>query len=481
MAATALASFFSPERVDVTLVESPEQPTVGVGESTIPAIRTFNSLIGLDDATLIREAGATFKLGIEFDGWQKAGTRYIHPFGEHGIALDSLAFYHYWHRLQAAGKGGPLVDYSICAISALANKFSFPVDDQRSPLSGLSHAFHLDAHRYVALLRKLAMQRGVTHVVGHVVETNIDNNGNLSSILLADRRRVSGDFFIDCTGFKSLLIEDVLKTEFEDWSQWLPCNRAVVQASDPLSPLPSYTKATARSAGWQWRIPLQHRCGNGYVYSDRYISDEDALNEFEQNLPSTPTGSPRVISFKTGFRRQSWKNNCLALGLSAGFIEPLESTSIHMIQRAILLFLDLFPADVCDCSPEARQLNEQMYTLALSVRDFIMLHYVVNEKRGLPFWDDFRKLKLPTPLQHKIQLYQHGGRIYQRPGDLFSEHAWLAVLSGQGLQPQHVHPLTLERPLDVIEQQLRHVKGAVHAAVERMPDHDAFISRIKAR
>ncbi len=481
MTAVALSSFFAPERVAVTLVESPEVATIGVGESTIPAIRTFNEMVGIDDKMLIRETGATFKLGIEFHNFSKPGSRYTHPFGEHGVALDSLAFYQYWLRLQSEGLGGQLGDYAVCAVAAAANKFAPPSGDMRSPLSGLSHAFHLDAHKYVQLLSKLAIARGVTHITGTVDDIQLHQSGDIAAVRLASGHRIGGDLFIDCTGFKSLLIGKTLHSEFSDWRHWLPCNKAAVQASEALSPLPSSTSATAQVAGWQWRIPLQHRCGNGYVYSDVFHSDDDAVSIMQQHLPSAPVGDARIVHFKTGMRPQSWVKNCVAIGLSSGFVEPMESTSIHMIQRAVLLLLDLFPADASHCSNEARQFNQQMETLALSVRDFIVLHYHLNARKGEPFWDAMRELSLPDTLQHKIDLYRHCGRIYQAPGDLFSEHAWLAVLNGQGIKPVHTHPLSQERPLAVVNEQLTLVKNAIGAAVAGMPDHGAYIARLKSQ
>ncbi|WP_244982839.1 tryptophan halogenase family protein [Croceicoccus marinus] len=477
MAAAALARFLPPGR-SVALVESDAIGTVGVGEATIPQIRLFNQSLGIDDAELIRQTQGTIKLGIEFSGWSRHGSTYLHAFGTLGRPLGLVPFHHYWLRGRADDPASGLWDYSTAALAARANRFA--PDTGRPDLpTGLAWAFQFDAALYAAFLRRHAEERGVRRVEGRVADVLRDAaSGHISAVRMDDGREIAGAFFIDCTGFASLLLGQALDVPFDDWSRWLPCDRALAVPCAGAAPLTPYTRATARGAGWQWRIPLQHRTGNGLVYSSAHLADDAAADTLLANLDGAPLADPRPLRFRAGRRRQAWAGNCVALGLAAGFLEPLESTSIHLIQSGIARLLQLLPADTPAPPPLIAEFNRQTEREWQAVRDFLILHYHAND-RPEPFWAERRATPLPDRLQHRIDLFRATGRIAHDPHDLFTEVAWLQVMIGQGIVPEAHHPLADgPAPADLAEF-LSLARRHAAAPVGRMPDHHAFLTGLE--
>jgi len=473
MTAAALARTLN-GKVQVTLVESNDIGTVGVGEATIPPILLFNAMLGIDEPEFLRETMGTFKLGIEFVDWGQIGNRYMHAFGDLPADIRLAGFEQVWQRMRQHGHPHALNEYSITCMAAYAGKFMRP--SHAHPLfTTLAYAFHFDASCYARFLRRYSEQRGVQRIEGRVVEVNLHTpDGDIASLVMEGGSAVDGDFFIDCSGFRGRLIEQALHTGYEDWSHWLPCDHAVFVPCAPKSPLVPYTRSIAHGAGWQWRIPLQHRTGNGYVYSSRHISDDEALATLLAHLDGEPLAEPNLLHFVTGMRRKAWHRNCVAIGLSSGFLEPLESTSIHLIQSAILRLLAFFPAqqhseeDVAEYNRLTRQEFEH-------VRDFVILHYHAGTRQDTQFWNDCRTMPIPESLQKKIALYRKHGRIAEAESPTFVERNWVQVLQGQGIHPGGYNPL-----VDVIESsdidayfdQVRHV---VLQLVERMPRHSDFI------
>ncbi|MCE4555197.1 tryptophan halogenase family protein [Roseateles cellulosilyticus] len=476
MTALGLATVVG-DRYRIRLVESDEIGTVGVGEATIPLIQRFNRIVGLDEREFLRETGGTFKLAIEFVDWGRVGERYMHGFGRVGQDLWTVGFEQYWHRMRSLGRARPLGEYAIAQAAARANRF-MPArrEPANSPLADIAYAYHFDAARYARYLRRLAEARGVQRREGRITHATLTPAGDVDAVVLAGGERITADFFIDCSGFRALLIEETLKTGFDDWSRWLPCDRAVVVPCEPVRPLTPYTRSTAHRAGWQWRIPLQHRTGNGHVYSSVHMSDDEATATLLSHLDGKALGEPRQLRFKAGMRRQAWHRNVVAIGLAAGFLEPLESTSIHLVQQAIQLLIDFFPdrgfstADVAAFNAQSRFHWER-------IRDFIVLHYHVN-RRDEPFWRDGAGMAAPDTLREKLELYRSHGRVRRVDGELFTETAWLQVLAGQGLLPEGFHPLAALQPEDSVHAYLEAVHRAVHAGVAQMPDHADFLARL---
>ncbi|ESQ88984.1 tryptophan halogenase [Asticcacaulis sp. AC460] len=454
MTAAALARVFGPS-LNITLVESDEIGTIGVGEATIPAIARFNTMLRLDEDAFLRETQGTFKLGIEFRGWRERGHSYMHSFGAVGRDLAYLPFHHYWYqdRMQG-GDAGELGDYDLNHAAAYAGRFA-RADD-------LVHAFHFDAGLYAAFLRRYAEAGGVTRIEGRIADVTVD--GDIRSLRLADGREIAGDFFIDCTGFRALLIEGALKTGYEDWRHWLPCDRALAVPSARTGALLPYTRATAQVAGWTWRIPLQHRTGNGHVYCSAHTSDDEAHAALMGQLDGEALADPRPIRFTTGRRKKLWHRNCLAIGLSAGFIEPLESTSIHLIQSAIERFIMLFPR-----GPNHDRLAEDFNNSSImemeNIRDFIILHYHVNGRYDETFWNSCRNMTVPDSLHHRIELFRETAALHIPTADIFRLPSWLQVLHGQGVEPQAVHPFTERVARD---DRARFLRGQRHDCRERL-------------
>jgi len=475
MAAAALARFLGPA-ASIRLIESDEIGTVGVGEATIPQIRLFNEGLGIDENDFLRATAGTFKLGIEFADWLRPGHRYLHAFGSIGRPLGLIPFHHYWLRHRAEGGVDDLWAFSASAEAARQNRFARPEDRPGRLQSGVNYAFHFDAWLYAAYLRRYSEARGVRRIEGRIVEVALrGGDGFIEAVTLGSGERVEGDLFIDCSGFRGLLIEQALETGYEDWSRWLPCNRALAVPCASAESLTPFTRSTARPAGWQWRIPLQHRIGNGYVYCSDFVSDDEAAATLLANLDGEPLAAPRPLRFVTGKRRKAWNRNCIALGLAAGFMEPLESTSIHLVQAGIARLLQLLPrGEVTEA--ETAEFNRQTDVEWQAIRDFIILHYKANQREGA-FWTQCREMKVPDTLAHKIELFRAGGRIFRIDEELFTEPGWLQVMVGQGIVPGSYHPLADQLSAPQMAEFLELGRKHVAHVVSAMPRHEDFIAR----
>ena len=479
MAAAALSTVLR-DRYRIRLVESDEIGIVGVGEATIPMIQRFNRVLGIDENEFLRETQGSFKLGIEFVNWGRVGDRYMHGFGRVGQDLWTVPFDQYWHRLRALGRAAPLEAYSITRMASLANKF-MPArpDIENSPLADINYAYHFDASLYARYLRRLAEQRGVVRIEGKVTHATRRgegaNPGHIDAVVLESGQRVEGELFIDCSGFRGLLIEQELKTGYEDWTHWLPCDRALAVPCESVSPLTPYTRSTAHRAGWQWRIPLQHRTGNGHVYCSRFVSDDEAAATLLAHLDGKPLADPRLIRFTTGMRRKIWNENVVAVGLASGFLEPLESTSIHLIQSAIQQLIDFFPDRGFDAA-DIDEFNRNSRFHYERIRDFIILHYHVNQRDDAPFWRACADMSIPAALQEKIDLFKSHGRILRFNNELFTEVGWLQVMEGQNLRPQRHHPLAALQDEQATVDYLESVRDVIAKCVEVMPDHAQYIA-----
>ncbi|MDO3384416.1 tryptophan 7-halogenase [Gilvimarinus sp. SDUM040013] len=472
MTAAALSSIATDKVCEVTLVESDQIATVGVGEATIPAIKEFNDRLGIIESEMMQKTAATFKLGIEFVDWSRLGSSYIHPFGTYGETYKGVDFHQLWQRDQAAGGQLPLERYSYAIQAARANRFEFPATAD-SVSSTYSYAYHFDAGLYANFLKEFAVARKATRVEGKVIKINRAENGNVSSIELENGKELAGDYFIDCSGFRSLLLGEELGVEFESWKKWLACDRALAVQSEGIDDIPPYTRATAKSAGWQWRIPLQHRVGNGLVYAGDFISDAKATDEIMQSVES-PLSDLKQIKFEAGRRRASWVKNCIGIGLSSGFLEPLESTSIYLIQVAIVNFLKLLHGKVADKSV-VREFNRLVDLEYDRVRDFLILHYKLTERSDSEFWQYCRNMEVPDSLQEKIELYTKRGYIDQYRYGLFSPSSWLAVLSGQGGVPKCAEPMAEKINLSEAQAKMRELQSSIEGKVAQMSSHHHFL------
>lgn len=477
MTAAAL-SRFAPH-CSITLVESDAIGTIGVGEATIPQIHLFNSALGFDEAQFVRETKATFKLGIEFDGWLRPGASYMHAFGSIGQGIGLLPFQHYWMRAAQAGFAKPLQRFSLNELAARSMRMQRGRRTEKSP--EMPYAYHFDASLYAAYLRKIAEGQGVKRIEGMIAQVERDGeSGDIAALLLQGGEKISGDFFIDCSGFRALLIAGALGTEFDDWSHWLPCDRAVAVPCEGGGDFTPYTRSIARQSGWQWRIPLQHRIGNGHVFSSAHISDDEATAILLANLDGEPTADPRPIRFTTGMRRQHWHRNCLAIGLSAGFMEPLESTSIHLIQSAISRFLAMLPAGKSDPAM-VDEFNRQSTFEWTRIRDFLILHYWANAREGEPFWDNVRHMELPDTLMRKIAQWRASAFIHREHEELFTEVGWLQVLIGQAIIPDSYNPIANQLPLDDLRAFLDQYEQFCVEEVRQMPRHLDFVQNFAAQ
>ncbi|HEX8621172.1 MAG TPA: tryptophan halogenase family protein [Allosphingosinicella sp.] len=475
IAAAALARFLG-RQAEVRLVESEEIGTVGVGEATIPQLRLFNAGLGLDEDEFVRETAGTFKLGVEFVGWGAPDQRYIHAFGTIGRDLGLIPFHHYWLRYRAEGGTASLWDYSASAQAARRNLFGRWDERPDRLASGLAHAFQFDAGLYAAFLRRYAEARGVRRTEGKVRDVALrGEDGFVEAVVLESGERIEGDLFIDCSGFRGLIIEQALETGYDDWSKWLPCDRALAVPCASGGELTPYTRATAREAGWQWRIPLQHRTGNGHVYCSAFISDDEAARVLLANLDGPALADPRPLRFTAGKRRKAWNRNCVALGLAAGFMEPLESTSIHLVQSGIARLLQLFPARGF-VPEEADEYNRQTDVEWLSVRDFLTFHYWANGREG-EFWRACRAADLPESLERRIALFRANGRLFRSSEELFAEVGWLQVMIGQGIVPAGYHPLADQLSPEQLTEFLGLARKHVDHVVARLPSHADFIAR----
>jgi tryptophan 7-halogenase len=461
--------------VKIDLVESEAIGTVGVGEASIPPILMFNALLGISEDEFVRETQATFKLGIQFRDWFRKGNEYFHPFGQYGARIDAASFHQYWLRLNAAGLDESLDDYSVTTVAARLGRFARPVNDPRSVLSQMTHAFHFDASMYARFLRKRAEAAGVVRHEGRIADVRLREDGMIASVALDDGRELAADFFIDCSGFRGLLIEGALKTGYEDWTHWLPCDRAVAMPCARIEDPTPYTRSTALEAGWRWRIPLQHRTGNGYVYCSAHISDDEAQARLRGDLDGEPMAEPNFLRFTTGRRKKAWNRNCLAIGLAAGFLEPLESTSIHLIQTGISKLLLSFP-DTAFAQPDIDNYNRLVQLEYERVRDFVVLHYHATERDDTPLWRHVAAMDIPETLRWKMDQFRTRGRVFRYEDELFQDTSWIAVLLGQGVRPERPDPITEVLPLEATRQRLHQLKATIREGVERMPTHEAFIA-----
>jgi len=477
MSAAAMARLLGPA-YDIRLVESDEIGIIGVGEATIPNIRNFNRALDIDENEFLRATQGTFKLGIEFVNWGAQGERYIHGFGKIGQDLDGVSFHHYWLRMQQeGGAAGPLDAYSINTAAPLQAKFMRPRTDMpNSPLGDIAYAFHFDASLYARYLRGYAEARGVRRHEGRIVQVEqAGPQGHIAAVVLQSGERVAGDFFIDCSGLRGLLIEQTLKAGYEDWSHWLPVDRAVAVPCESVSPLLPMTRSTAHASGWQWRIPLQHRIGNGHVFCSRFISEDEATAVLMARLDGPALAEPRVVRFVTGRRRSFWVGNCVAVGLASGFMEPLESTSIHLIQTALARLVAFFPHAGLDAADIA-EYNAQTTFEYERIRDFIILHYHCTRRDDTPFWNHVRTMAVPDALQRKMALFASNGRIFRENNELFAELSWLQVMVGQGLLPKGYHPLARLQSSSETQAFLDDVRTVVGKCVNVMPTQADFIA-----
>ena len=476
IAAAAFARVLVPQGYNVTLIESDQIGTVGVGEATIPPIRDFHRMLGISEAEFIKQTQATFKLGIEFNDWSQPGERYFHPFGEYGRQLDSIAFHQYWLRARSVFDCGDISEYSLCSLAAYAGKFAPANSDPNSVLSSMGYAYHFDASRYAKFLRAYSEQRGVRRVEGKVINVlKSSDNGFIKGVELESSQKIEGDFFIDCTGFAALLIGKALQIDYQDWSDMLPADSAVaVQSENPSAAVKPYTQSFALSGGWRWRIPLQHRTGNGVVYSSRFMTDEKAVELLLDGLDGEPLTEPRKLRFTTGKRAQSWHKNCVAVGLSSGFLEPLESTSIHLIQTAVTRLLSLFPGREF-AQPQIDEYNRQVNDELAYIRDFIILHYHLNN-RDESLWQYCRVMPIPDSLSQRLELYGNRGHVVEANYDLFKTTSWVAVMQGQGLSPDHYDPMADSKPENQLVGVMKELRSAYRMACEAMPGHEDFIA-----
>ena len=477
MAAAALARLLDKRTARIALIESDEIGTIGVGEATIPPLIAYNNMLGINEDEFIAATRGTFKLGIEFVDWGRTGTRYFHPFGCHGQDFRGVPFHQLYLRESRRRSLDDIAAWSMSAAAAALGRFARPAADSPLPLSQLAYAFHFDAGLYAGFLRGLAERDGVRRIEGKIVDTDVDGlSGHVTDVRLADGTRVQGDLFIDCSGFRGLLIEGKLGAGYEDWTHWLPCDRAIAVPSKYAGQADPFTRSTARRAGWQWRIPLQHRMGNGHVYSSAHISDADAEAELLANLEGEPLADPRRLSFTTGRRRQAWKANVVSLGLSSGFIEPLESTSIHLVQSGIVKLLALFP-DKRFNPVERDEYNRQMQDVFEDVRDFIILHYHVNSRDDSDFWIQCRTMEVPDSLRCKLELWKAKGRVFREGRELFGTASWVAVLLGQGLVPQDHEPTADALDEAMTAEAIDKMRLSYRHMAEHMPMHGEFVAK----
>ena len=476
MTAAALSRVLN-GKVQVTVVESDEIGTVGVGEATIPGITRFNTMLEIDENEFLRETQGTFKLGIEFLDWTRIGDRYMHGFGRFRQDIQLTTFEQIWQRMNLNQRAADLHEYSITKMAAYAGKFMRPrLDVPDSPLADIAYAFHFDASLYARYLRRYSEARGARRVEGKVTQVMRHESGDIAGLVLASGEQVGGEFFVDCSGFRGRLIEEEFHAGYDDWTHWLPCDRAVAVPCASVKPLLPYTRATARTAGWQWRIPLQHRIGNGYVFASRHISEDEATATLLANLDGEALAAPRTLRFVTGVRRKTWHRNCVAIGLSSGFLEPLESTSIHLIQSAISRLLYFFP------STEPSEVDIEEYNRLTRreyehIRDFVVLHYKATEREDSPLWNHCRTMSIPESLQRKIDLFRSHGRLFSEADELFAQGSWFQVMQGQGLRPRGYSPVADVVESADVEEFMEGIRRAIRSCLEVMPTHEDFIAK----
>jgi tryptophan halogenase len=470
MAAAAIARTLG-KGVQLTLIESDLIGTIGVGESTIPPLVTYNRLLGINEAEFMRATQATFKLGIGFENWKEVGHRYFHSFGLTGKDHWTAGFQHFWLDGIERGHKQPYDDYCLELSAAYAGKFA------HLPNEGMNYAYQLDSTLYAKFLRQMAEADGTVRIEGKIARVELDpETGVIAALELESAQRIEGDLFIDCTGFKALLIEGALKSGFEDWTHWLPCDRAIAVQTQSVRAAVPFTLAIAHDAGWQWRIPLQHRTGNGIVYCSRYLDEDAALERLLGNIEGERLSAPNRLRFKAGMRPRQWVKNCIAVGLSGGFMEPLESTSIHLIQRAVLRLIRMLPLTHVS-ERDIFEFNDQMLTDYLQIRDFLILHYKATERRESEFWRHCADMEIPDSLTQKIELFRETGRVFRRNEELFAENSWVQVMMGQGIMPKSYHPIATKLSDAEVSKLLSTIRDNVAQTVAGLPDHSSYVAR----
>ncbi|MFC0679851.1 tryptophan halogenase family protein [Lysobacter korlensis] len=470
MVAAALSKTLG-KLLDIKLVESDEISTVGVGEATIPTLVTFHRLLDINEQEFMAATQATFKLGISFENWRDVDRDYIHSFGVTGKDHWTAGFQHFWLEGHERGLASDYGDYCLELRAARADRFA------HLPRGGMNYAFHMDAGLYARFLRRFSEGFGVQRVEGKIVSVQTDDSGTqIRSLRLESGVELEGDLFIDCTGFRALLIGQTLGVEYEDWSQWLHCDRAVAVQTASVGPAVPYTRSIARDAGWQWRIPLQHRVGNGLVYSSRHLNDETATRTLLGNLEGEVLTPPRVIRFQPGQRRQTWRGNCVAIGLASGFLEPIESTSIHLIQRGIVRLMQMFPAAGIN-QVDVDEYNQQTRAEIEHIRDFIILHYHVTDRQDTAFWRGCREMDVPASLRHRIDLFRESARVFRIPNELFAENSWIQVMLGQGIVPRQHHPVAELMGDAELSSFLGGIRSGIEKTVRQLPSHQAYVEQ----
>lgn len=474
MAASALAKSLG-QYCNISLVESDEIGIVGVGEATIPPINLFNRFIGISLEDLVKNTQATIKLGIEFKDWRDKGHAYFHPFGKYGSDMDGVSFLQYWLRFCKEGNDWDINRFNVETMAAREKRFDND-PPQNAPTIPINHAFQFDAFLYAAFLRDHATKMGVKRIEGMVENVKVDGlTGNVSALELKNGNLVEGDFFIDCSGFRAILIGGTLNTEYVDWSKYLICDRALAVPCESVKPILPYTRSTAYESGWQWRIPLQHRTGNGYVYCSEFISDDEAKEKLLSRLDGNPQADTRLVKFKTGHRSKFWNKNVVALGLSCGFLEPLESTSIHLVQSALMRLMAYFPNDNSQIELLSDRFNDEMRAEFESVRDFIIAHYKVTERDDTPFWQYCKNMDIPDSLSQKLEMFENTGIVLEGQFELFKETSWFAVLTGQGLWPKAYHAIANNLPGEVLKSRFDFIRQQIQIRINSLPTHEAFL------
>jgi tryptophan 7-halogenase len=477
MSAAALAKILGSDQIDIQLIESADIGTVGVGEATIPQLQRFNQLLGLDDNEFVQKTQATFKLGIQFVNWRKINHSYIHAFGDVGIEINAVPFYQYWLKLEGQNPQADIGKYCLNTTAALNGKFMRAINNPNSPLGNIPYAYHFDAGLYARFLREFAEARGVTRTEANITQVHLrPEDGFIESVQLDTGVQIEADLFIDCSGFKGLLIEQALKTGYEDWSHWLPCDSAWAVPCTSAGAPTSYTRSTAHTAGWQWRIPLQHRIGNGHVFASQFMEEAQAKSVFLDNLDGSPLAEPRLLKFTTGKRKKFWHKNCVAIGLASGFMEPLESTSIHLVQSSLAKLISLFPDRNFD-SANSEEYNRQTHFEFEKIRDFLIAHYHISERDDSEFWRYCRTMDIPDSLRHRIELFKTTGKIFRDGYEMFNELSWFEVMYGQGIKPNTYHPLVNLIPKDKLQEKFAHIQQAIRHSVDIMPFHEDYIAQ----
>ena len=473
LAAAMLARALPGTGICVTVIESPQIGPIGVGEATIPPIIDLLRFLSINEADFVRHTNATYKLGIKFHDWKATGHSYWHPFGTFGAAIQRRPFHHCWHRARALGLNPRFNDFSVCAALAEENRFRFPDHNPEHPASGIRYALQFDAILVARYLRSYAERLGVKRIERNVVDATLRPDGFLDELQCSDHSRVRADLYIDCSGFHGVLIEKVLGTGYVDWTSVLPCDRAVAFPTESVLPRAPYTQSSARSGGWQWRIPLQHRVGNGYVYSSAHCTDEQALQDLLAAVASKPLSEPRFLRFVTGRRKLYWHRNCVALGLASGFLEPLESTSIHLVTSGLYHLLEHFPDRDFD-QANIDSYNGELIEESERIRDFIVLHYWLTQRDDAPLWRYCRNMSVSDSLRERLELYKGTGRIRVRSGELFTDLSWFYIFEGLGVRPAHYDPLLDVVPDTRIEDMLQSLARTTGAIVKEAPSHDSL-------